>query len=386
MGRVGGEGFELLRRARGFAPLSLALGEPGPCVLALGGQLKGAVALALGDRAIVSQHLGDLDSPEGAVLLERTAEDLLRFFEAEPQVIACDLHPEYTSTRLAEALAARWSLPLTRVQHHHAHAAAVMAEAGLTGKALGFSWDGTGFGDDGSIWGGEALEVDGGGYRRAAHLRPFRLPGGDAAIRDPRRALLGLAHACQSPRLLEAARALFAPGERAALLSMLERGFNAPVSTSAGRLFDGVSALLGVRTAPGFEGQAAMELEFAAEGQGDASAYDFPLAPGVGGVWVADWAPMLEALLEDLRRGAPAAVCAARFHSTLAELAAGIARRLGAERAVLGGGCFQNDRLARATRGRLRAAGVEVHSPRLFPPNDGAIALGQLAVARARRG
>lgn len=385
VGRVGGEGFELLRRARGFAPMPASLLEGGPCVLALGGQMKGTVALALGDRAIVSQHLGDLDSPEGAALLERTTEDLLRFFEAEPEVIACDLHPDYTSTRLAEALAARRSLPLERVQHHHAHAAAVMAEAGLRGAALGFSWDGTGFGEDGAIWGGEALVVDGGSYRRAAHLRPFRLPGGDAAIRDPRRALLGLAYASANPRLLEAARALFAPGERAALGSMLERGFNAPLTTSAGRLFDGVSALLGVRTAPGFEGQAAMELEFAAGEEGDGEAYEIPLESAGGGPLVADWAPMLEALLDDRRRGASVALCAARFHGALAGLAAAIARRTGAARAVLGGGCFQNDRLARATRARLRAAGVEVHSPRLFPPNDGAIALGQLAVARARR-
>jgi hydrogenase maturation protein HypF len=384
VGRVGGEGFELLRRARGFAPRPLALGRGGPCVLAFGGQLKGAVAIALGDRAIVSQHLGDLDSPEGAALLERTAEDLLRFFEAEPEVIACDLHPEYTSTRLAEAVAARRSLPLERVQHHHAHAAAVMAEAGLSGKVLGLCWDGTGFGDDGGIWGGEALEVENGGYRRAAHLAPFRLPGGDAAIRDPRRALLGLAHASSSSRLLEAAWALFGHAERLALDSMLERGFNAPLSTSAGRLFDGVSALLGVRTGPGFEGQAAMELEFAAEGEGEPGAYEIPLESRGGGPLIAHWAPMLEELLEDRLRGVPVGLCSARFHNALGELAAAIARRTGAARAVLGGGCFQNDRLARATRSRLRAAGVEVHSPKLFPPNDGAIALGQLAVARAR--
>ena len=186
--------------------------------------------------------------------------------------------------------------------------------------------------------------------------------------------------------MLQAAAALFSPGEQRALTSMLDTGFNAPLSSSAGRLFDAVSALLGVRTSPGFEGQAAMELEFAAEEVDDPGTYPMPLSRGAAAPLVADWEPLLDALLEERRRGVPLALCSARFHNTLAELAVQIARHAGLGDVVLGGGCFQNDRLARGARARLRAAGFEAHSPRLFPPNDGAIALGQLLVARARHG
>lgn len=379
--RVGPAGLQVLRRARGFAPLPLALAAETPCVLALGAQQKSTVALAVGRQVVVSQHLGDLHSSAGARLLERTVADLVRFFAARPARVACDLHPDYVSTRLAERLAAAWNVPLERVQHHHAHVAACMVEHALTGPVLGLAWDGAGLGTDGVLWGGEALVVDGAGFRRVAHLRPFGLPGGERAMREPRRAALGLLHAIFADGAAAHVSGL-APGAARVLLDMLARRVNAPPTTAVGRLFDAVAALTGVRADAGFEGQAAMALEFAADGAEDASPYPLPLGRGTPAV--ADWEPLARTLLADRARGVPAAVMAARFHAALVDLAEAIALRAGIAAVVLAGGCFQNLRLARAIRARLGARGFAVHLPGQYPPNDGAIALGQVAVAARR--
>jgi hydrogenase maturation protein HypF len=380
--RVGPSGLELLRRARGFAPLPLRFAEDAPCILALGAQLKSTVALAVRGQVVVSQHLGDLHSLDGALLLERSADDLLRFFAARPQLVACDLHPDYASTRLAERLASVWGVPLERVQHHHAHVAACMAEHGLSGPVLGLAWDGAGLGTDGAVWGGEALVVGGASFRRVAHLRPFSLPGGDQAIREPRRSALGILHEIFGTNAAEHAGSLFPAAEATVLAGMLERRVNAPRTTSMGRLFDAVAALTGVRAAAGFEGQAAMDLEFAAEGAGEAPPYPLPLNGGEAAV--ADWEPMIRAVLRDRDRGVPAAVMAARFHEALAHLAEEIASRVGLSRVVLSGGCFQNFRLSRAVRERLLLRGFEVYVPHLYPCNDGGISLGQVLVAAHR--
>jgi hydrogenase maturation protein HypF len=379
--RMGPAGLQVLRRARGFAPLPLPLAADTPCVLALGAQLKSTVALAVGGQVVVSQHLGDLHTAAGALLLERTVADLVRFFAARPARLACDLHPDYVSTRLAERLAAGWGVPLERVQHHHAHVAACMAEHALSRPVLGLAWDGAGLGADGALWGGEALVVEGAACRRVAHLRPFRLPGGERAMREPRRAALGLAHALFAE---DAAAHVpgFAPAEARVLLGMLARGVNAPVTTAMGRLFDAVAALAGVRAAAGFEGQAAMELEFAADGAEDPPPYPLPLGPGTPAV--ADWEPLVHALLADRARGVPARVMAARFHAALVEVAEAVAVRAGLPTVVLAGGCFQNLRLARAIHDRLRGRGFAVYLPGRYPPNDGGIALGQVLVAAWR--
>jgi hydrogenase maturation protein HypF len=377
--RVGPSGLEVLRRARGFAPEPLRLATPGPCVLALGGHLKSTVTLSLGDQAVVSQHLGDLDSPEAHALLERTVADLVRVLDARPAVVACDLHPDYASTRLAERLAAGWDAAIVRVQHHHAHLAACMAEHGLVGRALGLAWDGAGLGPDGTLWGGEALVVDGATFRRVAHLRAFRLPGGARAMREPRRVALGLLHAMLGDDAGRELAGLFRPAELRVLLGMLRGGVRAPWTTSVGRLFDAVAALIDVRTEAGFEGQAAMELESAADEAGDDEAYPLPLGGGVPAV--ADWEPLVHAIRRDRARGVPATHVAARFHAALAELATEIARRAGLPRVVLSGGCFQNVRLARLVRTRLAACGFEVWTPCRYPPNDGGLSLGQALVA-----
>lgn len=378
--RVDGAGLQVLRRARGFAPLPLPI-RSRRCVLATGGQLKSTLALATRGAAIVSQHLGDLRSLEGASLLERTARDLVRFFDAAPELVACDLHPDYASTRLAERLASAWRVPIERVQHHHAHVAACMAEHGLSGPVLGLAWDGAGLGTDGILWGGEALLASELDFRRIAHLRPFALPGGEAAVREPARAALGLLYELSGERAGE--HIAMDETRLRPLLSMLHRQVNCPRTSSMGRLFDGVAALIGVRARSGYEGQAAMELEFAAEGVVEASAYSIPLTHGEPAV--ADWEPLLRAVLRDRARGVPASAISARFHNALAALAESMAALAGVPRVVLSGGCFQNVRLLAALRERLSARGFQVFTPRSYPPNDGGLSLGQLYVAACRK-
>jgi len=377
--RLGSHGLEVLRRARGFAPLPLRIDDR-RCILATGAQLKSTVALSKGGQVVVSQHLGDLFSPEGVLFHRRTVEDLMRFFGSRPELVACDLHPDYASTRLAEDLAARFAVPLERVQHHHAHVAACMAEHSLRGPVLGLAWDGAGLGTDGTIWGGEALVVEGAVFRRVAHLRPFSLPGGEQAMRDPRRAGLAVLHEVFGRGVGEHLRLEEAPLRT--LLSMLETGVNCPRTSSMGRLFDAVAALTGVRERAGYEGQAAMELELVADGVSDRTHY--PLVLSDAEPAVADWEPLVRAVLYDRARGLPSSVISARFHNALVDLAEAIAVRVGLAEIVLSGGCFQNLRLADALRERLSARGFEVYSPRMYPPNDGGLSLGQLFVASWR--
>ena len=372
VGRMEAGVLHLLRRARGFAPLSLPM--EGPAVLALGGHQKAAVTLLTGGQALVSQHLGDLDSARSLALLERTVEDLLGFLRAAPERLACDLHPDYGSTRVAERLAQRLGLPLLRVQHHHAHVAAVMAEHGLTGPVLGLAWDGSGFGADGTVWGGEALEVSETGYHRVGHLRPFPLPGGEQSVREPRRSALGLCLACIGEP--GPAAAAFTLGELSVLCRASARGLNAPRCSSVGRLFDAIASLLDLRTGAGFEGQAAMALEFQARDGRGAGSYPITLVAGQ-----ADPTPLLRALIADLGRGEPVPAMAFRFHAALVDLALAFAEAAGRETVVLTGGCFQNLLLAGLCQERLRSRGFRVFRPEQFPANDGGLSLGQAWVA-----
>lgn len=384
--RTGPDGLWLLRRARGFAPLPLRVQGVTPGLVALGAHQKSTVAVTLRDEVIVSQHLGDLGSAEGVSRLEQTVDDLLRLLEVGAARIACDLHPDYASTRLAERLSRQGGLPLARVQHHHAHVAACAAEHGLDGPVLGIAWDGAGLGTDGSLWGGEVLWVDGPRWRRVAHLRPFPLPGGERAAREPRRAALSLLHAVAPERAATWGRSAFEDGELGPLLALLERsrpsspGGLAPATSSVGRLFDGVAALAGLRRRASFEGQAAIELEHAAR-NADAADAPYPLPLSDGEPAVADWEPLVLEVLRDVARGTAVAVIAARFHAALAGFAAAAAARLDLRRVVLAGGCFQNEILLREVRARLAGEGFTVYAPRLYPPNDGAIALGQAVLA-----
>ena len=331
----------------------------------------------------MSAHIGDLDSVLSVDVFRRAIDDLLDFFQASPGAIVCDLHPDYASTRHAETLAAQWGLPLLRVQHHHAHVAACMAEHGLQGPVLGFSWDGTGYGPDGTVWGGETLLCEGAAFRRAAHLRTFALPGGDRAAREPRRSALGILFECLGAQAAEHASAWFGSSEINTLLSMLSRQVQTPRTSSMGRLFDAVAAICGLPPVISFEGQAAMALEFAADPNEEA-AYSLPVrSTHPDEPLVADWEPMIRSILADRAAGVPVARISARFHNALAEMATDIARRIAPTTlpVVLTGGCFQNGLLLARVGSRLSAAGFSVYTHHQVPPGDGGIALGQVFLA-----
>lgn len=388
----------LMRRARGYAPLPVFAPDPLPTVLGVGAHLKNAVALSVDRQVFISQHIGDLETAEAMAAFERVIADLTRLYEATPVAIAHDMHPDYLSTRWAEARASNGDgarVRLVPVQHHHAHLAACLADNGTLGPALGVTWDGTGYGPDGTVWGGEFLLGDATGFRRVAHLRPFRLPGGEAAIHEPRRVALALLWELFGADALErddlAPVRSFSAAERRLLARMLRREVNSPLTTSAGRLFDGVAALVGLPQRVSYEGEAAMALEFVADGTVD-DAYPLPLlaAPddgtGAAGAACLDWEPLVRQLLDDVGRAVPAGVVAARFHNALVEALVTTARQVGEARVALSGGCFQNRWLVERAADRLRESGFEVLLHRQTPPNDGCISLGQVMVAAALSG
>jgi hydrogenase maturation protein HypF len=398
----------LLRRARGYAPRPVLLDFETPAILAVGAHLKSTVAVCFGRQVFISQHIGDLETPRAFEAFERVIADFTRLYDVRPVIVTHDLHPDYLSTRWAQAWAegaggsagapdrAGGRPRRVGVQHHHAHFASCLAENGFRGTALGVTWDGTGYGSDGRVWGGEFLVGDAAGFRRAAHLLPFRLPGGEAASREPRRSALGLLFELEGAKAferdeLEPVRS-FRPEERSLIATALARGFNAPLTTSAGRLFDAVAALVGPWQRTSFEAQAAMGFEFSADaGVEDAYPLDLMEAPdeGVGGnagrdALVLDWRPLVEAVLADRRRRTSVSVIAARFHNALAEGIERVARRVGETVVALSGGCFQNRLLLERVLARLEAAGLRVLLHRHVPPGDGGISLGQIAVAAAR--
>ena len=378
VGHVVGERFQILRRARGYAPLPLRMAHTLPPVLAVGGHLKNTVAISLGREVVMGSHVGDLDNAGAVEVHCRAVEDLVDFFDFQPECVASDLHPDYASTRQAEHWSQRWGVPLVGVQHHHAHVASCMAEHGLSGPVLGIAWDGTGYGPDGTVWGGEFLLCEGGHFERVAHLRPFPLPGGDRAARQPRRSALGLLFALGYRQAGPPLDAWFEREELRPLLQALDRPGLFPQTSSLGRLFDAVAAIAGLPLHVSFEGQAAMGLEFAADPDCQ-EAYSIPL--GEERPALANWGPLVRAVLSDRAAGLPVSQIAAKFHNGLAELALAVACRNGEAQVVLSGGCFQNRRLTERVEQRLSAAGFEVFIHRRVPPGDGGIALGQIWLA-----
>lgn len=383
-----------MRRARGRAPLPVRLARAVPPLLAVGGHLKNTIAVAVEDQVFASQHIGDLDTVEARAAFEAVIGDFLRMYAVTPVAIAHDLHPDYASTRWLEGLARRedapWHdlarLPRIPVQHHHAHLAACLAEHGRDGPALGVTWDGTGYGTDATVWGGEFLRGDARGVERVAHLRPFRLPGADAAVQEPRRVAAALLWAERGAAAFD----VLPPGtfdatERRVLARMLETGFRAPLTTSMGRLFDGVAALVGLSTRAAFEGQAAMALEARAD-PAERGRYEMPVEANADGRLELDWRPLVAAILEDRRRGVGIGTMAARFHRTLVEALVLVAHRIAEPVVVLSGGCFLNRHLTEGALARLHAEGFEPLVHREVPPGDGGLALGQIAVAAARLG
>jgi len=366
----------VLRRARGYAPTPLRLPSslPRPLVC-VGGQMKNAVAVASGDRVVLSPHIGDLGGVVTLRAFRRTIDLLSGLLGAQVSGFVGDKHPDYASTRFVEGS----GLPWIPVQHHLAHVLAVLLEHRQPADGvLGVAWDGTGYGEDGTIWGGEFISLQGGRARRFARLRPFRLLGGEAAVRDARRVAWVLADAVDADAGLRVAAGLgFGEADTSILRGMLVRGLNSPVCSSVGRLFDGIGALLGLGRFNSFEGQTPLAVEIAAM-QVDESEEILPFAvipAPEGAVWEIDWRPAVEVILGDSTRR-PAAIAAA-LHRGLARALVEVALLSGASTVVLSGGCFQNALLRSLAETGLAKAGLRVLAARDLPPNDGAIAAGQ---------
>ncbi|WP_431949050.1 carbamoyltransferase HypF [Actinacidiphila sp. bgisy167] len=385
------DGEELpVRRSRGYAPFPVPLPVPVRPALAVGGDLKNTFCVGEGRHAWLSAHVGDMDDLATLSAFTAAERQLEQITGVRPALLAADRHPGYRSVGWARRAAG--DRPLRQVQHHHAHVAAAMAEAGLDGTSpvIGVAFDGTGYGDDGAVWGGEFLLADYDGFRRPAHLAYVPLPGGDAAVRRPYR--MALAH-------LRAAGLPWSPGlpcadacpkaERVILAAQLERGLHCVPTSSMGRLFDAVASLAGVCHEAGYEAQAAVELEAAAVAAGGlpAGGYAFALRSGAGaaGATACDPGPVLAAVVADLAAGVPAGVIAGRFHRAVADLVVGVCAALrereGVSTVVLSGGVLANAPLSSACARDLRADGFTVLRHRLVPPNDGGLALGQLVVA-----
>ena len=384
--RVAGGIPRQLRRSRGFVPVPVFLKDEQPSVLAVGGELKNTICLTKGKHAFLSQHVGDLENVESYSFFHEAIEHLERILEIRPEIIAYDLHPNYFSTK--------WALQqsgakLVGVQHHHAHIASCMAENHLEGRVIGFALDGTGYGTDGNIWGGEVLIAGYEDFERAAHFEYVLLPGGEATIREPwRMAVSYLAHhfgreflslSIPFVRQLDMAKTEL-------LLRMVERRVNSPLTSSCGRLFDAVAALIGIRQEVNYEAQAAIELEMAIAPSKDGTAYPMELLPE-GDHWIIGTRPLFEVLLDDLVRNLPVGAISRRFHNGLVEgfvqFAMLLREKTALQRVCLSGGTFHNVYLSQRLETQLSKAGFEVFTQKEVPSGDGGLSLGQALVAAA---
>lgn len=378
---------QTIRRSRGYAPrpIEMPFSCPRP-ILAVGGQLKVTFALGQGRQAFLSHHLGDLDHFEAYRAFEHDIELYQKLFAIYPKILAHDLHPDYQTSRYARERAGREGTRVLAVQHHHAHMASCMAEHGLTRSVIGVTFDGTGYGTDGAVWGGEFLVGDYRHFIRAAHLRYVGMPGGDQAIREPWR--MALAHLKDAGPELTALKARLSRHQVSTVEKMLERRFNTPWTSSAGRLFDAVAALLGVRDRVSYEGQAAIELEaLAMKGLPD-RIYPYELSTAQASQpLLVDTRPLIRYIVEEACAGVSSASIARRFHHTLVDIIATVCDRLrqstGINDVVLSGGVFLNAVLSEELYARLEVDGFGAYHHHLVPPNDGGLSLGQLAIAAA---
>jgi hydrogenase maturation protein HypF len=382
-----------VRRSRGYAPQPVPL--PRACtlpILAVGGQLKGVFALGRDRQAFLSHHLGDLDHWEAYRAFVRDVSLYEELFAVVPELIVHDLHPDYASTNYARERATAAEIPLLAVQHHHAHVVSCMAEHGLDEPVIGVSFDGTGYGTDGAIWGGEFLVADYRHFRRAAHLRYVGLPGGDSAVREPWR--MAAAQLLDAGLSTEALAGRVDPTKLRTIATMLERRINTPLTSSAGRLFDAIASLIGVRDTVNYEGQAAIELEWLASEVSADGAYPFEIIlsnssgeEGLPATHEIDTRPLVRAVVADAQSGTNPQRVARRFHSTIVEIiastCAAIRGETQIESVVLSGGVFMNALVASESAARLSANGFRVYRHVLVPPNDGGLCLGQLAIGAA---
>lgn len=386
--RVTSTANQKLRRSRGFVPSPILLKSPTRHrILACGGELKNCVALSRDDTVFLSQHIGDLDNPSAFAFFRETIAHLRQILEIEPEVIACDSHPEYLSTKWAKEQAGIRVIP---VQHHHAHFAGVLAEHQLDGPAIGIILDGTGHGTDGTIWGGEVISGTAAGFERHAWLEPTPMPGGTAAVRQPWRMALSHLHQTFGSALDKSELPVInrrSPAEVDTLLRMVDGGVNSPLTSSCGRLFDAVAALLDIQEDITYDAQAAVELETVALScPTDEREYDEPVS-AISSDGPISLRPLFECLIRDMRTGVSRSAISLRFHRTvvamLTQAVEHVRNRTGLSLVVLSGGCMHNRLLFDDLRGRLSARGFGVLVNEQVPPNDGGLALGQIAVADA---
>ena len=377
----------VIRRARGYVPLavSLPVASTRP-ILACGAELKSTFALVRGREAFLSQHLGDLTNERAFRCFRESLAHLSGLLGITPRVVAHDLHPGYRSTAFARSLD---GVDRIGVQHHHGHIASCLADNGVDRRVIGVAWDGTGYGTDGGVWGGEFLVADLAGFERVGHLEPVPLPGGDAAVREPWRMAAAFLRAAYGEAMTTLDLLFVQRLDRAAwgrLTRAIDAGLNAPLTSSAGRLFDAIASLLGVRDRVAFEAQAAIELEALAAPEPDA-VYPAGVSLIEGGL-VVRTTDIVRAVVDDILRETPVATIAARFHATLAHVIVDVCRRLRARTDIgvvaLSGGVFGNVRLLETATDALESAGFEVYTHRHVPANDGGLALGQAAVAARR--
>jgi hydrogenase maturation protein HypF len=372
-----------MRRSRGYVPVPVFLKQELPPILAVGGELKNTICVTKGKHAFLSQHIGDLENIEGYKFFEQAIGHLTKVLEIDPQIVAHDLHPDYFSTKWALQSGMR----TVGVQHHHAHIASCMAENHVEGRVIGFALDGTGYGTDGHIWGGEVLVSGYDSFERTAHFEYVPMPGGSAAIQEPwRMAVSYLAHHFGSTFLnwqIPFVQHLDA-GKTQLLLQMIEKGVNSPLTSSCGRLFDAVAALIGLREQVNYEAQAAIELEMSIDGSGPESAYPLDLIR-VEGQWIISTRRLFESIVRDLGAGRPACLISQRFHDGLiavfVRLADLIRQRTWLDYVCLSGGTFHNSYLLENLMARLRAEGFEVFAQSEVPAGDGGLSLGQALVA-----
>ncbi|MFZ4620163.1 MAG: carbamoyltransferase HypF [Bacteroidota bacterium] len=371
----------VIRRARGLAPLPVLLPQdPGTTVLAVGAHLKNTVALNVGRSVFVSQHIGDLETEQSLDAFKRTIADFKTMYAVTPEYVVTDKHPEYLSTQYAGEL----NIPVKQVQHHAAHIFSCMAENHLTDEVFGVSWDGTGLGDDGTIWGGEFFHYAEREMKRIGTFRSFPLPGGSSAIKEPRRSALGMLYEMSGGKIgslmQNCSIEQFSQQEVSTLVQMMEKDFNSPRTSSAGRIFDAVSSLTGLKHKMGYEGQGAMELESIIGDDTSEEHYTFSLAPrsGDGDITEVRWEEMINDIMREMKDLFPKRSISRKFHNTMAEIIIAMAERSGAKNVVLSGGCFQNAYLTERTIMRLKQEGFVPYWHQRIPPNDGGISLGQL--------
>lgn len=373
----------MIRRARGFAPLPVYVETHcNTSLQAFGAHLKNTIAISKGNNIFISQHIGDLETLESQRAFVATIKSFQQLYETKPSTVICDLHPDYASTLFAQ----KTGVPVLQVQHHYAHVLSCMAEHNLNGNVLGVAWDGTGYGTDGTIWGGEFLLANENDFQRVASLKPFRLPSGEKAIKEPRRTAIGLLYEIFGEKIFSMNETIsvtsFNEDEKNLLKQMLSKNINSPITTSVGRLFDAVASILGIRQRVNFEGQAAMELEFIMDYGfeiSDLGNYNYVTQmSNPKSQIVIDWSQMIFSILDDVKNRIPNGIISAKFHNTLVEIIIAISKRIGEKRIVLSGGCFQNKYLTERTIQRLQNENYEVYWQQKIPTNDGGISLGQI--------